>query len=166
MLEGLNQLAANMTQTTNKGSIRVAKGIYREANVWLSGAGGASKRVRSDYTGFTKKSGQAVSFRSYQGAGRYPVPIRAGNLKRLLDWLEPGQTKQGEAGTFTAGPNEVVIYDSAEYADTIHEGKGSSAKYGPRPYMTDALEIFNTGSLIRQMVDEEIQKEIDEKGLK
>lgn len=166
IIDGLNKLAAEMPKTIDRGLARVAKGIHGEAHAWLSGAGGASKKVRTDYVGFIKKSGEKAMFRSYAGAGGYPVPVRTRNLRRMLDWLKPGESKQGEAGTFTAGPHEVVIYDSAEYANVIHEGKGSSAKFGPRRYLIDALEKFNQGARIASILQEEIVAEIAKKGMK
>lgn len=161
LIDGLNKLAAEMPKAIDRGLVRVAKGIHREAHVWLSGAGGVYETKTS------KKSGKQYRKKvANTEAGGYPVPVRTGNLRRMLDWLKPGESKQGEAGTFTAGPHEVVIYDSAEYANVIHEGKGSSAKFGPRRYLTDALEKFNQGARIASILQEEIAAEIAKKGMK
>jgi hypothetical protein len=162
LIDGLNRLAAaGVPKAVERGLVRIGAGVYREALYWLSGSGGASKKARTDYAGFTNKSGKEVMFRSYQGAGGYPVPKRTGHLSRQLDWLKPGESKSGDVGAFTAGKNEVVIFNSAGYADAIHEGKGSSAKFGPRRYMTDGLERFNAGDAMKRIMEEEISKEIE-----
>jgi hypothetical protein len=166
VIAGLNKLAAEFPRAVRRGLESTAKGVHREAYKFLSGAGGAGKKQRNDYTGFTKKSGENVMFRSYQGAGGYPVPIRTGHLRRSLDWLKPGESKTGEVGTFTAGQNEVAIYDSAQYANVVHESLGSSAKSGSRRFLTDGLKKYNTGDRIKTNIEEEIQKEISKAGLK
>lgn len=161
LIQGLNRLASDgVPRASERGLVRIAKGVYGEVLYWLSGTGGASKKTRTDYTGFTKKSGEEVTFRSYQGAGGYPVPKRTGYLSQQLDWLKPGESKSGDVGTFTAGKNEAVIYNSSLYANAIHEGKGSSAKFGPRRFMTDGLERFNAGDAMKRIMEEEISKEI------
>lgn len=161
VIQGLGRLAAvGVPRAVERGLIRIGAGVYREVLYWLSGGGGASKKTRTDYAGFTHKSGKEVMFRSYQGAGGYPVPKRTGYLSQQLAWLQPGESKSGDVGTFTAGKNEVVIFNSAGYASAIHEGKGSSAKFGPRRYMTDGLERFNAGDAMKRIMEEEISKEI------
>jgi len=165
LIEGLNKFAQEMPGAVQRGIGRAGSGIYEEAFKWLSGAGGESKKKRRDYVGFTKKSGEKVTFRSYVDSGRYPVPVRSGNLRGHLNWLFPGQTKSGKYGTFSAGPFESIVYDSVPYANVIHEGRGSSAKFGPRRFLTDALERFNQGARIMTIIEEEIQKKIKEAGL-
>ena len=82
----------------------------------------------------------------------------------LPEAVQKGLAKVG-SGSFTAGEFETVIYDSVPYVDVIHEGRGSSAKYGPRRYLTDALEAFNQGARIEKSIADEIEKEIDKAGL-
>ncbi len=166
VIAGLGKLTGELQGAANRGLERSVTGIYGLAYGFLSGAGGADKNKRNDYTGFTKKSGEGVMFRSYEGAGGYPVPVRTGDLRRHLDWLKPGESKTGPAGTFAAGQNEAVIYNSEEYANVIHGGYGSSAKFGPRPFLTDALEKFNVGDRIRKNIEEEVAEEIRKAGLK
>jgi hypothetical protein len=166
IIDGLNKLAAEFPNAVKRGLERSAIGVYRSAQDFLRGSGGTAKKVRGDYTGFTKKSGEEVKFRAYKGAGAYPVPMRTGVLMKALDWLKPGESKSSSIGTFAAGDNEAVIFDSAEYANVIHEGKGSSAKFGPRRFLTDALTKFNSGARIKQTIEEEIEKEISKTGLK
>jgi hypothetical protein len=162
VVQGLQNLAARFPGAVKRGLRRSAAGIYSIAFQWLSGPGGAGKKQRSDYTGFTKKSGEAVSFRSFHTSGGYPVPVRTSHLRRQLDWLAPGGSKSGDLGTFKAGDNEVVIFDSALYAPAVFLGRGSSAKFGPRDALKDALEMFNRGAQIQQIIGEEIRKEINQ----
>jgi len=161
VIEGLGRLAADgIPSAVERGLVRIGAGVYGEVLYWLSGGGGASKKTRTDYAGFTNKSGKEVMFRSYQGAGGYPVPKRTGYLSQQLDWLKPGESKSGDVCALTAGKNEVVIYNPSLYANAIHEGKGSSAKFGPRRYMTDGLERFNAGDAMKRIMEEEISKVI------
>ena len=53
-----------------------------------------------------------------------------------------------------------MVYDSAEYSRIIHDGKGSSKKYGERPFITDALEDFDSGGGIAEAIEEEIDMEV------
>lgn len=145
VIAGLNRFAAELPAAVQRGMERVAIGIYREASAWLNGPG-SKVSVRKGVKG--------------SQAGAYPVPVRTGNLRRSLNWLKSGESKTGDAGTFTAGANEIVIYNAARYADIIHEGRGSSAKFGPRRFLTDALKIFNQGNQIKTIIEEEINKEI------
>ena len=163
IIEGLNQLAGEFPQAIRTALERSAKGIHREAYAFLSGAGakGVSKEVTSKRTGKTYLKWEKREV----AAGGYPVPVRTGWLRRMLDWLKPGESKTNDAGTFIAGPNEVVIYDSAIYANVIHEGRGSSAKFGPRRYITAGFERFNQGARIVSTIEEEIQKAKGRAGL-
>jgi len=146
LIDGLQELAGTgIPRAIDRGLNRVAAGVHSEAQAWLSGPGSKASR----------KKGVEGS-----AAGSYPVPVVSSNLRHLLAWLRPGASKTGPAGTFTAGPNEVVIYDSAEYADPVFHGKGSSAKFGERDALKDGLERFNQGNRIAGILEEEIQKEI------
>jgi hypothetical protein len=142
---GLNEIASRIPNAVKRGLERSAQGIHRAAYEFLSGAG-------------AKKSNRA--------SGGYPVPVRTGFLRHVLDWLNPGASKSSSMGTFTAGADEVVIYNSAEYAGVIHDGRGSSATLGPRRFLTDALVKFNSNDQIKRAIEEEIEKEISRAGLK
>jgi hypothetical protein len=133
-ITGLQGMATRMPGAIKRGLNRIAIGVHRETVAWLSGAAGRP--------------------------GGYPVPVRTGHLRRMQAWLKPGETKTGEAGTFTAGPMEVVVYNSAGYATMIHEGKGRNARHGARPFLTDALTRFNSGARIVKIMEEEIAAEI------
>jgi hypothetical protein len=169
VIDNLGAISANMLNAIKRGLSRIAKGVHREVFDYLSGAGGAGKQQRrkpaeGERTSFTNKStGRHITFSLLEGAGAYPVPVRRGNLRRLLDYVEPGETKTvADGSTSTAAPDEAVVYDSAEYARVIREGTGSSAKFGPRDYLTDGLERFNQGDRIVKIIEEEIAKEIPE----
>ena len=140
VINGLNKLASEMPNAIKRGLKRVAVGIYGNAFQWLSGPGAKA----SDIPG-----------------GGYPVPVRTGHLRRSLDWLGPGESKTGDLGTFTAADDEVVIFDSASYAPDIFLGRGSSSSYGTRDALRDALDYFNHGANIQQILGEEIRKEIN-----
>jgi hypothetical protein len=178
IIDGLNQFMAEMPKVVQGGLKKVVRGVHRSAMDFLNGAGGINnyetrasksgkqyqKKTGSKvemYEGFTRASGEAQMFKRFTDSGGYPVPVRTGNLKRLLDFLDPGQSK----GEFIAGPMEAIVYDSAEYASVIHEGTGSSAKFGKRPFVDDALAAFNQGDGIASAIEEEIQSEIQKRGL-
>jgi len=164
IISGLNQLAAEMPQVIQRGLRKVTRGVHRNAMDFLNGAGGAGRKAQivGPSRGFTKKSGETVNFKpQLEGAGGYPVPVRTGNLKRLLNFVDPGQSK----GSFTAGSMEAIVYDSAEYASVIHEGRGSSAKFGPRRFIDDALAKFNEGGGIAGIIEAELNAEIAKRGL-
>jgi len=162
IIEGLNKLADEFPQAIIKGITRSAISIYQQAYQWLSGSGaqGTSKEVTSR-TGRRYLKWQKVSVAS----GGYPVPVRTGWLRRMLNWLKPGESKTGEAGTVQAGPNEVIIYNAAAYGTAIHEGLGSSKKFGPRKFLTDAFEMFNRGLGLQMALSDEIQKAKAKAGL-
>lgn len=161
VVAGLQGLAARFPGAIRRGLRRIGGGIHGIALQWLSGSGVAGKKQRSDYVGFTKKSGEVVTFRSYHTAGGYPVPVRTGHLRRSLDWLAPGESKSGDLGAFKAGDDEVVIFDSASYAPAVFLGRGSSRKFGERDALGDALIKFNNANRIAGTIEEEVQKEID-----
>lgn len=170
IIDGLNQLAAELPHVVQRGLKTVARGVHRGAMDWLNGAGGNNSKTRIGKrqikkeglrSGFNKKSGERIDFKLWNNSGGYPVPVRTGNLKRLLDFVDPGQSK----GSFAAGPLEVIVYDSAEYASTIHEGTGSSAKFGRRPYLEDALKSFNADDGIANAIENELNIEIKKRGL-
>lgn len=145
VIAGLQNIAKEMPNAIKRGLQRSAAGIWAGAFQWLNGPGAKKSNI---------------------GAGGYPVPVRTGHLKGSLAWLNPGESKSGDLGTFTAGDSEVVIFDSASYAPAVFLGRGSSAKFGKRDALHDALESFNRGSKIQQFISEEIQKEINKQGMK
>jgi hypothetical protein len=178
IIDGLREIAADMPRIVQRGLKKVARGIHREAMALLNGSGGqfnyetrTSKsgkqyqkqgaRKMERYSPFSLKDGSSALFTRFSDSGGYPVPVRTGNLKRLLDFLDPNTSKGG----FTANPGEVIVYNSAEYANVIHEGRGSSAKFGPRPFLTDALAKFNQGGQIAATLENEVTTALKKRGL-
>jgi len=152
-------VAAAYPSAARKGLTRIIRGMHRVSMDKLNGRGGAGRtaQIVGPSRGFTKASGETVNFKQqFAGAGGYPVPVRTGNLKRLLDFVEPGQSKSGAGFNVHAGPLEAILYNSAEYANTIHEGLGSSAKFGPRRFLIDALEQYKQGEMAA-ILEEELQ---------
>ena len=158
VLEGLQQLGDNFKPAVMRGVGRSAAGIYEGAFRWLSGPGGGTRTYSKEWS-----AGGEIRHKKKLGAaaGGYPVPVRSGKLKGALDWLNPGESKSGQAGTVTAGESEFLVFDSASYALAVFEGLGSSAKFGPRNAIMDAFEYFNHGGQIQQLVSEEVRKEIN-----
>lgn len=154
VLEGLENYSEGIQSRAIPAALKViAGGTAREALNFLSGPARGLKTV-------TSKGGRqrAVS----QGtAGGYPVPRLTGNLRRLLSWIGPNTSKKG----FSTGPLEAMIFDSAEYARVIHEGSGSSAKFGPRPFLDDAFEAFNRGERVKTVIEQKIAEEKRTSGL-
>jgi hypothetical protein len=160
VIAGLEKLAKEIPGAIRRGLERSAVGIYRAAFNWLSGPARSQVRLRD--TDKHKKSrlrGQSDLLGARPGG--WPVPRITGHLREELAWLSPGQSKAGDLGTFTAGDDEVVVFDSASYAPAIFLGLGSSRAYGPRDALRAALDQFNHGGNIQKVIEEEIQKEID-----
>lgn len=160
--EGLTGLARDLPMAFERGLTRIAKGTHREAFAWLSGPGRPQVRMtdRRKHGGRNKTSmrGQASSLGARPGS--YPVPVLTGTLRRLLDWLKPGESKGG----FQAGANEIVVYDSAEYAAVIHDSEGTSSGFGHRRFLEDGFAKFNQGAMATTIMDQEIDREIKRKG--
>ena len=62
--------------------------------------------------------------------GDYPVPARTGHLLGTHFWDVKSETF-------------AVVGNTAEYAVDIHEGRGSSAPHGRRPFLDDAAEAVD-----------------------
>jgi len=153
IIEGLQALAEEMPHVLQRGLKRINRGVHRSAMDFLNGPGRTVMKQKNLLRGQSDDLGARP--------GSYPVPVITGNLKRLFDFLDPGQSKD----RFSAGPLEAIVYDSAEYANVIHEGTGSSTAYGRRPFLDDALEQFNQGGQIAVVLEEELQKEVEKRGL-
>lgn len=126
----LDTLAANLKVAFKKGITKSTIGVHRSVMDHLSGAKGSP--------------------------GDFPVPVITGNLRRLLDFLPPGQSKQAGGVSFTAGEFAGVVYDSARYADVIRHGTHSSRKHGPRDYMWDGLKAFGGSARVAEYLLQEI----------
>lgn len=140
VLRGLRELQSDMPQVIQRTLTRGAKGTHRESFDLLNGPAGMS--------------------------GGYPVPAQTGHLKRLLEWVKPGESKTSNGLSFDAGNMEAIVYDSAEYSEAVHEGLGSSRKFGARRFITDGFERFNKGNRLAEIAAEEIAIEARKKGFK
>jgi len=168
IIDGLRNFAIAAPLAVQRGLKKAVRGVHREAMEFLNGSGGVGKKsqIVGPSRGFVKKSGESVNFKQqFSGAGAYPVPVRTGNLKRLLDFVDPGQSITSNGKTFSAANMEAVVFDSAQYASVIHQGTGSSAKFGKRAYLDDALANFNQGDGIAKTIETEMMAEIAKRGL-
>ncbi|MCK5021374.1 MAG: hypothetical protein KAS32_30460 [Candidatus Peribacteraceae bacterium] len=123
---------------------------------------GPSKGVR---TIKTKSGAQRTEPINPGLAGDYPVPLYSGHLRRSMDIVLPGMSKAAGGDTFTAGENEVVIFNSAEYAGVIHEGGGSSEKYGRRAFLEDAINDYVGDGKSQAVVDNKVGEALRSIGL-
>jgi len=139
VLAGLQRLGKAIPRAVDRGLERSAMGLHRAAMSFLSGGKGRP--------------------------GGYPIPMRTGHLRRSLDWLGPNRSKSQNGMSFATGPHEALVYNSAVYSRAIHDGRGSSAKFGARPFLTDAFEQFNRGNHIAGIIEEEISDAIAKEGL-
>lgn len=133
ILEEIRSLPQSTDRAVARALARVGQGIFRHASHWLSG----------------KK----------RNTGGFPVPRKTGHLRRMLAWVKPGKTKSKGGDTVSAGPDETIVYNTAAYADVIALGRGSSAKFGPRDFLQQALDDFNQGNRIARIIDEELEAE-------
>lgn len=146
LVSGLTHAAAIMPNTVRGALTKVAIGVCRAAMDNLNGS---------------------VS----SAAGSYPpVPVRTGNLKRLTWFLKPqstsGRNFSGDAdSTFSSPPFGIIVYNTAEYSKAIHDGTGSSARFGPRKFLTDALNTFNQGNQIANIINSDVNAELLRRGL-
>ena len=153
VIQGINGLGAAMLPTIQRGLATAAQSVHRNAMTWLNGPG------RTIMKATTRKRGQSDSLGARPGS--YPVPVMTGNLKRLLNFLNPGQSKNG----FSAGPLQGIVYDSAAYASVIHDGSGTSSAYGKRPFIDDAFAAFNGAAGVAAAIETELAREITSRGL-
>lgn len=173
LIQGLTLADRAIVRGGAAGLERVTVGIFDEAHKLLSGQSRSRlriftraqtyniktrKRTRTKMRGVTDQLGAAP--------GSYPpVPVVTGHLRRYLNFIKPGESKSDNGYSFSAGPLEAIVYNSARYASVISEGTYSSEKYGPRPFDTDAVKNYDQGGHIAAIIDEEVQKAIDAAGL-
>ena len=111
--------------------------------------------------------GNVVGMHSFLGArpGSYPVPIITGHLRGRLAFVEPGETKSAggvinynvngtkikkndPALSVHATEDEVIIFDSAVYANRIHE---------TRPFIQDGFHRYGGVDQVVQDIEDELQ---------
>lgn len=168
VIENLNAMPRLVHLASNRGLKKVAIGVSRLSVDYLNNGGAkgtstwkTSKKTGKEYLSW-KKNDAPVS------SGAYPVPTRTGHLKRLMFFLGADESKtvtysdikdrKQYSSEFKTGPNEVIVFNAAHYSRVIHEGLGSSAKFGRRPFLHDALQKFNAGDNIVHIVTREIEK--------
>jgi hypothetical protein len=132
----LKALSGKLPKALDRGLIRIAQGVQSDAVDWLSGPG-RSRMKLNQKNGRRNLRGQIDSLGARPGS--YPVPVITGHLRRMQNWLRPGASKSGEAGVFSAGRHEVVVYNPAAYAYAIHNSKGSSRRYRINPHRTQDI---------------------------
>ena len=168
VVQGLQNLSHSVASAANKAIGIIAVGIFDNAHALLRG--GARSRIKlfdtNKKTGVRERS-RLRGLSDVLGArpGSYPVPRVTARLYNLLDFVKPGETKTANRHTYRAGPLGAIIYDAADYASVISEGKGSSTKYGPRRFLTDALQKYDQNSRIKAVLEDEIQKAVDQSGV-
>ena len=134
LIKGLDSLEELLPSAIQDGLGDIIDRVHAAAIRRLQGPRRGVRTVRA------KKSGrQRTVALKPELAGSDPIPRVTGNLLRLLGSVKPGRSKTSRGLIFTAGPLEAILYDSARYASQISEGKGSSAKYGARPFEKDAV---------------------------
>lgn len=161
-IDGATGLAKSAPDAALRGLRTAARGIFDEAHKNLNGPGRSAKAKHKrewSATGYrlVKRRGQ----HSFEGArpGSYPpVPRITGNLSARLGILEPGESKKGDGalGTFRAGNDEFMVYDSAAYAYVIRDAKGSSSKHGERDFIGDGLTTYDQNVGITTPVEKEL----------
>jgi hypothetical protein len=124
---------------------------HREALRLLSGPGRTPARSRR-YRGrqATRAGGQFDMLGGKPGS--YPVPRLTGNLARLLDFVKPGQVKVARGIVFRARQDEAILFNAAQYANVIHQGTGSSARFGKRPFLTDGFRKVPSQRVLEQEI--------------
>jgi hypothetical protein len=172
IIDGLSAIADEMPYAVQSGLRKIIRGVHAEAFKLLSGGArtqgvkteGKRKWIATGWVHDKKTKTRPRGQFDLLGAapGSYPVPRIDAHLRQLLNWVDPGETVANGGKAFTAGQFQAIEFDSADYASEIEEGKGSSEKYGPRPFIADAVEKFDQGGKIVETMDQEIQKRVDE----
>ncbi len=161
MMRGMNNAISKVGRMASHGMPMRGRAVLREvtrqtyagAHDRLSGPGRKKVRLKGrdaehDIFGNitrnrirkTAKRGQSDSLGARPGS--YPVPIQTGHLRRSLGKVMPGATITSGGLAFTAGLDEAIVFNSAAYANVIHEGSDrySNTPYDPRRYITDSFE--------------------------
>jgi len=160
----LDDIATNkLPAAVKQALIDAVRGIHAATSNHLNREGCAGRKQRlvgpiRGRHGFTKSSGESIAFKILQGAGAYPVPVRTGNLRKSLFTVEPGRTVVNDSGSYQSGAFEAQVVASVKYARVIHEGRGSSKKFGPRPFLTDGFKDFGGREQVVELLRRELAK--------
>ncbi len=139
VIDDIDKIGRNYPAAVVRGIGRIVVGVNREAVKNLSGPGAKNSRI---------------------APGVYPVPVRIGHLRRQQNFVKPDKQKSTNGLVFIANGMSGIVYNAAQYSIQIHEGRGSSKKYGKRAYITDAVPSFDRGGKIAKVLDEEVSKEL------
>lgn len=168
LIQGLQLASKGIPGAAGIGLMRITTGIFAEAYKNLSG--GSRSKVKlfttNKKTGKSKRSQlRGLTDLLTARPGSYPVPRVTDWLRESLAFVKPRQTKTTRGRTFSAGAYESIVYNAAEYASVIAQAQGSSAKYRARPFISDGVQTYDQGGRIVAVMDEELQKVIDQSGL-
>jgi hypothetical protein len=163
---GFNKLLSRVDTLARTEMKKRERAILREivtlthegANERLSGPGRTKVRLKNkkDFKyqdGNVKRSVKRKTARRGQSdalaarPGAYPVPVLSGHLRRMLGMVMPGHTVASNGLSFSAGSDEGIVFNSAEYASVIHDGTRSSKRFGPRAYITDSFEAVDVDAV-------------------
>jgi hypothetical protein len=76
--------------------------------------------------------------------GNYPVPVHS----KKAGGKKTGGHLRGSSGWAVQGHKQAAVFNTAEYAFVIHDGRGSSEKYGPRPFLDDAVKAVDVSGIV------------------
>ena len=161
VIRDIEKLGRNYPGAVRRGLGDMVKGVFGISYRLLSGQGAKSTATGTAVKerGKWKIKGRKNKTQSI-AAGAYPVPVRSDKLRGALGFVPPGKTKSAGDLTFTAGSLQAILYNAAEYARVIHDGLRSSTPYGPRRFMTDAVEEYDRTTGIMTPIEDEVDKEL------
>ena len=165
VIKGLQNASGAIARRADIGMGRIVAGIFDHAHTLLRGPSRSRTKMftKNKKTGKRKRAPlRGTSNLLGARPGSYPVPRVTAHLLNLLSFVKPGETKTTGGQTFRAGHLNAIVYNAAGYARNIHDGTGTSAKYGPRRFLIDALQKYDQGARIKAVMEEEIQKAIKE----
>lgn len=128
-------LGERLIEANKEGLEQLGKSVLKNAVKHLSGEGSKYINIVGKYR--RRKKEEIVP------PGSYPVPVRTGNLRRLTNYASPGSTAKVKDKSYKVEDNEVLIFNGAGYAKSVHNGIGRNSKHGPRTYMTDGFKDTN-----------------------
>lgn len=172
VIAGLSAAGAAIPVGASAGMGRVAAGIFGEAFKKLQGPARSRVRIFTNNDKRYARSGKRTRVQSRGrtesiGArpGSYPVPRVTSHLLTRLSYIGTNESRSDNGKTFATGTLESMVFNAADYASVIRDGTHSSSKYGARPFDTDAVIAYDGNGNIAAVMNEEIQKAIDDSGI-
>lgn len=178
VIHGLKEMARKSPDAMREGLTKVVTAVNLEAYRLLSGPG--YKPVRIYKKDGRRKTGYVTHQKMQDGnfgeekvrvrrgiglagmnkgngrPGDYPINVLTGWLRRSGGFVPPGRTRVSGKMSFTAGRNEAVLFNSALYSRVIHDGRHTSDKHGPRPFIEDAIRKVDGISILRAAMDKAV----------